>query len=106
MDMTRYILVDNNSGYIWGDSADFAPHGDIGGAADAARLLDEGLGTTGRAYELLGRNPCTTCTGYDVYLSELGTDVLPVVHDGQDEEAIAAVQTGCQYLGFVLVHGR
>ena len=47
--MPRYILIDNNSGYIFGDSADFA----AGNQSDltpteAARLMDESIGEYGR----------------------------------------------------------
>ena len=100
----RYIIIDNNSGYIWGDSADFAAgkdHGDD--LCEVARLLDESLGERGRSYELLGSNPRTTITGYDVYRVDIdGSELLPVVEDGQDQETIDLVESEGEYCGFVV----
>lgn len=50
--MARYILIDSYTGYVWGDSADFAAGkpGEINSPIDAARILDESLGEFGRRY--------------------------------------------------------
>ena len=102
--MARYILIDNNSGYIWGDSADFAAGrpGEINSPIDAARILDESLGEFGRRYVEMRHNPRTTATGYDVYRADInGSDAVPVVQDGQDPDTIAAVEHECEYVGFI-----
>ncbi|HEV8502954.1 MAG TPA: hypothetical protein VGR63_15370 [Casimicrobiaceae bacterium] len=107
--MPRYILIDNHSGFIFGDTADMAPG--VIGSSDvsptlAARWLDENLvGQFGREYELIGRNPNDTSTGYHVYRADIdGSEAVPVVHNGQDRETIAAVERSCRYEGFVRCH--
>ena len=103
--MARYILIDNSSGYVFGDTAVYA-----GGQSDltpiaAARLLDESIGVYGREYVEHSINPHTTATGYHVYRADIsGSEVVAVVQDGQDAETIEAVQRDCQYLGFVECH--
>lgn len=102
--MARYILIDNNSGYIFGDTADFAAgrESEINSIADAARMLDESIGEHDRSYTEHMRNPRTTATGYDVYRADVdGSDAVPVVIDGQDQETIDAVVQSCRYEGFV-----
>ena len=102
--MARYILIDNNSGYIFGDSADFASgrQSEIESLSDAARMLDESIGEYGRKYTELARNPNSTVTGYDVYRADInGSEAVPVVMDGQDAETISAVVSCCEYVGFV-----
>jgi hypothetical protein len=101
--MARYILIDNHSGYIFGDTADFAT-----GAAlepcDAARTLDESIGEHGRYYDLMRHNPNDTRGGYHVYRADIdGSEAVAVVHDGQDRETIDAVTQSCRYEGFVTI---
>lgn len=104
--MPRYILIDSNSGYIFGDTADYAAGADLAQSAhfnpvEAARLLDESIGEYGRAYVETGR-PRDTRTGYHVYRADMdGSDAVPVVWDGQDQETIEAVERDCEYVGFV-----
>jgi len=96
----RYIIFDNPTGYIWGDSADFARFG-IRAPVDmleACRLLDESLGEHGRTYEQVDRFDFLNDSGYVVYE---GADRLPIVQDGQNKEEIEAVLRDCQLLGFV-----
>lgn len=102
--MPRFILIDNNSGYIFGDSADFA----AGNQSDltpeeAAKMLDDSLDTSdGREYTLIGHNPRTTATGYLVYRADVnGSEAVPIAQDGQDREAIEAVERDCKFIGFV-----
>jgi hypothetical protein len=101
--MARYILIDNNSGYIFGDTADLPGFDGSGGSPiDAARTLDASIGVHGRDYELLYRNPADTGTGYDVYRADIdGSEAVPVVQDGQDPDTIAAVVQHCEHVGFV-----
>lgn len=103
--MARYILIDSNSGYIFGDTADYLGGRDPGSMSEAARLLDESIGEHGRRYEELSRNPRSTQTGYDVYRADIdGSEAVTVVQDGQDQEMIEAVERDCQYVGFVACH--
>lgn len=103
--MPRYILIDNNSGYIFGDSADFA----AGNQSDltpteAARLMDESIGEHGREYRELSSVPRDTRTGYAVYRADInGSEAVPVVQDGQDREMIEAVERDCEFVAFVEV---
>ena len=100
--MARYILIDNGSGYIFGDTADFAAGKDFDGICEAAKLLDESLGEHGRIYTELSRHPRTTVTGYSVYRADInGSEAVTVVQDGQDQEMIEAVERDCQFVGFV-----
>ena len=110
--MSRYILIDNESGFIVGDTADLPPHTFAGEdfpvcqsgitPTEAARWLDEAvIRTFGRTYEFLSHNPGDTSTGYPVYN---GADAVVVAWDGQDREAIAAVERDCEYVGFVRCH--
>ena len=102
--MARYILIDNGSGYIFGDTADFASgrQSDIENISDAARMLDESIGEYGREYTTHDLSPMSTVTGYDVYRADInGSEAVPVVLDGQDAETISAVISCCVYVGFV-----
>ena len=55
--MARYILIDNYSGYIFGDTADINGRAlQVDNPIDAARAFDEQVrGEHGRAYESIGR---------------------------------------------------
>ena len=64
--MTRFILIDNNSGFIFGDSADLNGKIFSGTEVEFARALDESIGEYGRDYALT-HNPRNTSTGYHVY---------------------------------------
>jgi hypothetical protein len=106
--MARFILIDNNSGHIFGDTADYAcamqsdwiakSESDL---IEAARVLDESIGEHGRKYSFHSRNPRSTVTGYDVY--DASRDQVVCVQDGQDREMIDEVESSCDYLGFVEV---
>lgn len=101
--MPRFILIDNNSGYIFGDSADFASgnQSDLT-PVEAARLLDESIGEHGREYSELSSQPRDTRTGYAVYRADIdGSEAVPVVYDGQDQETISAVERDCEFVAFV-----
>jgi len=99
--MARYILIDNHSGYIFGDTADYAAGHDISPIA-AARMLDESIGERGRSYSEQRRPPRENVTGYHVYRADIaGSEAVPVVMDGQDSDTIAAVEGACEYECFV-----
>ena len=104
--MARYILIDSHSGYIWGDTADLAGFdGSAGTIVDAAAKLDESLNEYDREYEEVTRRELGGHTGYLVYRADInGSDAIPVVTDGQDQEMIDAVLRDCEYVGAVRVH--
>lgn len=104
--MPRYILIDNCSGYIWGDTADY--NGKMAnaqrqslGPVEAARELDElVVGCYGREYEEVSRYTLASNeTGYHVYRADVrGSDAVPTVTDGQSGEQIADVERECEYV--------
>lgn len=100
--MTRYILIDDYSGYIWGDSADL--DGRIFSTDDPveyARALDASIGGEPRHYEMMSRRP-DGASGYHVYRDASQSDAVPVVWDGQDQQTIDAVVESCEYDGFIV----
>jgi len=105
--MARYILIDNASGFIFGDTAD------INGAIlavdtpiDACRALDEQVvHEHGRAYEEAS-SLASNESGYLVYRADVaGSEAVPVVHDGQDQDIIDGVQQNCLLVAMVRVAG-
>ena len=111
----RLILIDNNSGFICGDTAAYlagrSEWQDDASAANqyveplallACRLLDESIGEFGREYEFVGHDPRDRSSGYHVYRADAeGREAVPIVHDGEDQEIIEAVAANCPYIGFV-----
>ena len=112
--MARYILIDNYSGYIFGDTADMPDHVFAGenypvsqsglDIATAARWLDEAvIGEFQRTYETKSRPDGDEC-GYLVYRADIdGSEAVSIVTDGQDREQIDGVISCCRYEGFVAV---
>ena len=99
--MARYILICSESGYIFGDSADIT-----GGAtstpAQVAAALDASIGLHDRTYSELHAPPSDGRTGYLVYRADIdGSEVVPLVHDGQDRDTIEQVERLCEYVCFV-----
>ena len=78
--MPRFILIDNHSGFVWGEAIAETP-------AEACREVDEALGEHGRTYaeafEL-----ASTETGYHVHQAPAD---FPALEDGTDDDTIAAV---------------
>ena len=102
--MSHFILIDNFSGYVFGDTRDLAgwSNSDDLGAADACRMLDESIGQHGRGYEQVSRLASNE-TGYIVYRVDIdGSEAVPVVHDGQDRETIEAVESRCDLVARIL----
>ena len=100
--MPRYILIDNNSGYIFGDTADFGAGAGLDDPIDAARRLDQHIGGMTGTYVFFPYNPPVTKEGYHIYRADIdGSEVVPLVWDGQDKDTIDAVTSNCRYVGFV-----
>ena len=105
--MSRYILIDNNSGCILGDSADLNGKHYVGTPEEYAAALDRSVGEVGRTYTLINHNPRSAERGYQVYRADVGDgEAVPVVHDGQDRDTIDAVGRDCEYVGFIRIRGR
>ena len=76
--MARYILIDNGSGFIFGDTADLKGYEHLGqlehDAIQAARLVDENeVGVHGRSYEFQRANPRDTRTVLGMCLSAIAS---------------------------------
>lgn len=92
--MARYIMIDPNTGYIFGDSADIGGKVVTGTPKEVVAALDAHIGTPG------------LCEGYEVYRADVGgSEVVPVVIDGQDQDTINAVMRYCDYIGRVTADG-
>ena len=103
--MARYILIDNNSGYIWGDSADLEGKIFNGTPVEFAKALDESIGTYGREYDELSfsQHRSGYC-GYRVYRADVrGSEAVAVVQDGQDQDMIDAVERDCAEVCFISI---
>jgi hypothetical protein len=98
--MTRYILIDRHSGYIWGDSADLNGEEFVGSPVEFAAAVDASNGEAGRTY-VEHRTTNVAGDGYFVYRADLGGRDVPVVRDGQDRETIDAVESHCRFVGFI-----
>lgn len=83
--MARYILIEVNSGYVWGNAE----------AADpiaACRAVDESLGAAGRIYEDRGRfGRIDGRDGYHVYEAPAEFQWADGTGDGQSYDVIAQV---------------
>ncbi len=98
--MARYILIDNASGYIWGDSADLSGKIFAGSPIEFARALDESLGFYDGEYEVCTRSEVASNeTGYHVYRADVGgSEAVSAIVDGQSREMIEAVTNDCEYV--------
>lgn len=99
--MPRFILIDSDSGYIWGDSAEFAAgkQSDLT-PIEAAKMLDEHLEERGREYfdvkRLNGRS------GYEVYRADVnGAEAVGAIQDGSDLTEIEAVEKHCEHVATI-----
>jgi len=100
----RFILIHNPTGVISGDTAQFAPDEEFGlTPLSAARILDESMGAYARHYVERARNPHDAGTGYDVYVATdaNGSDLVPVVTDGEDRSLIESVRRACPYAAYI-----
>lgn len=103
--MPRFILIDSNSGYVFGDSADIAGQIVNGTPCEVARALDASLGSEGTGYTEMGTSAVRSgLSGYLVYRADIdGSEAVPVVQDGQDADTIAEVERLCDLDCFVAV---
>jgi hypothetical protein len=116
----QIILIDTDSGYIWGDSSDL--DGDIFQLSESdcdqigprhptaddwalafARALDESLGERNRTYVM--QSPAAARngqSGYMAYRNDInGSEAVGHIRDGQDKEVIEMVERDCQLIGFI-----
>lgn len=97
--MARYILIDRNSGYIWGDSADIAGEIFTGSPVETAQALDESIGDLGGPAEYEETHQSDASATYDVYRADVrGSEAVGNIHDGQDQELIDAVVRDCEFV--------
>ncbi len=110
----RLILVDNISGFIFGDPIDYSSSsagthvGDMGSHLDFERLspiiarqLDKSLGKHGRTYSFSRHAPPDTATGYQVYCVNRA-DAAPFAENKDPRRlTIGDVEANCKYVGFV-----
>jgi hypothetical protein len=102
--IVRYILVDCQSNHVMADSAvDLDGSAIFRTAREFAKAFDESIGDFGRDYEELDCDPGRNETGYHVYVTDAGTDVLPVLWNVSDSVYIDLVRQICRYYGFILV---
>ena len=104
--MPRYILIDNSTGFILGDTADYAPGDPDLTPAKAAMLLDESLGQHGRSYTEArpGHRPALNESAYHVYQHDgLGNEAFPPIQDGQNPRTIARVEVDCQKVAVIVI---
>ena len=100
--MARYILIDRNSGYIWGDSSDIDGHIVNGSPCEVAEALDRSIGEFigTEYYESHSKDVGAT---YDIYRADVdGSEAVGNIHDGTDQELIDAVCHDCSYIGTVV----
>lgn len=83
--MTHYVLIDNHSGYVWGEA-------DANDPVEACAAVDREIGGDEREYavERLGSS---TKNGYHVF--EAPADWTPV-DDGQNQREIERVESACR----------
>jgi hypothetical protein len=80
--MTNYIMIDNASGYVWGDAVASNP-------TEACAKMDVSFGVYGREYEERARSDFANENGYFVYD---GTDFdMSAIAGGTEDAAITAV---------------
>ena len=104
--MPRFIVINNRTGYIIGDTAN------IGGKivavdhpVEACRYIDEVRGARGKNYTQVARGDLTlNAAGYRVYRAdEAGAELVPVVVDGQDTHVIEDVESQCPLVAMIRV---
>lgn len=96
--MTRYIIVDNMSGYIWGDTAAIPEWATATPTPiEACRIVDKFNGDVGRQYKEVPRLHLTEL-GYKVYRPK-NSDIE--IGDGTDRRTINRVRRHCELAAIV-----
>ena len=90
---TNYILIDAQSGYIFGHAVAATP-------ALACATIDADLLGDPREYETRSVAPRTTCGGYDVYCAP--ADYVLDGNDGTNQLEIDRVTENFQYAAHVI----
>jgi hypothetical protein len=80
--MTHYVMIDENSGYVWGDAVASDP-------VEACRAIDTKCGEHDRIYADIGRERFGGRSGYHVYQAP---EEFAECGDGQDPEYIKMVE--------------
>ena len=103
--MPRYILIDNCSGYIWGDSADLNGAIFEGTPLEYAAALDASLGELGRTYKEISKYELPSyADGSRVYRADVhGSDAVAVVWDDQDQDTVYSAIKDCEYVTTILI---
>lgn len=83
--MTHYALIDNNSGFVWGEVNADSP-------VEACAAIDRELGSQDREYEVT-QLPFSNSSGYVVFEAPAG---WREVENGQDEAEIGRVLSLCR----------
>ncbi len=99
MPVTRYILMDNLNGRIWGDTADLDGPARDETPAEAAARLDRFMGDDSRIY--IEEAPATALTGAAGYIVYAAPADFPLVTDGEDQAVIDHVIAACDAVAFV-----
>lgn len=89
--MTHYVLMDNYSGYIWGEA-------DAADPIEACRIVDRDVGGEEREYEE-ARLGDSTVNGYHVFEAPAG---WTAVDDGQRQSEIERVGSQCRKVAEVV----
>lgn len=98
MPVTRYILMDNATGRIWGDTADLDGPARDETPAEAAARLDHALGDDSRFF--IEEHPSTALTGVDGYIVYAAPADFPHIPDGEDQTMIDRVIAECEAVAF------
>jgi hypothetical protein len=102
--MARYIFIERNTGYIWGDSADINGKIVNGTPCEVAQALDESIGEHGPA-EYWETYQSDENGVYDVYRADInGSEAVAIIQNGQDQETIEAVIQDCEYVTSIARH--
>ena len=100
-EMARYILIDNNSGFIFGDTKNMNCSRSFKTPAEAAKMLDESIGEPASEYvEIYGDHDTSGKSGYSVYSVDDIEDMTEV-EDGTDQATIDKFCRKCERVCFV-----
>ena len=89
--MPRYIAIEHNSGFVWGDAFATTPETACTAIAHEAAGQNQPLQTWERVPPLHDPDG-----GFHLYVAP---DDFPAVDDGQDQDLIAQVQAVCEHVG-------